>query len=434
MSSRFLQEALQTLQCHFNWCFLNKEETDVGHTLQTLAAKVQHTAYRNRGVYLAMQAYLQQLRGNYVEALGSLREAEMVLKQDHPTNFSRQALVTYGNYAWMYYHLANYEMVELYLGRIRQICQSLSSPEPYSARIPEIHAQKGWSLLAAGFQNGEEAKKCFQTALQGDKSNKDFQAGLVVSLFAAWTRSQRADHWKEAKRLVEIYHRRRPLNDEVKVHLASLLEKTDWQRAKRLAEEAVHSSLDPEVLRNAAKVCQLRAPSRAIDILQQAIALAPGYHLLHHDLGVCYANQLQQAAAPEEREETLTAAIESFKRAVETNPQDLNSRLVLARMYSERAPLHAQEILQNLVKELPSFGKRGQQVICLHWGDFLLHWKGLRREAAEVYEAGLALPGGSHKEWQQLRRRLEALGTMCEEDDERGCERERLRTKSDPQC
>ncbi|XP_015281519.1 PREDICTED: interferon-induced protein with tetratricopeptide repeats 1-like [Gekko japonicus] len=397
---------------------------DVGHTLQTLATKVQHTAYRNRGVYLAMRAYLQQREGNYVEALGSLREAEAVLKQDHPTNFSRQALVTYGNYAWIYYHLANFETVELYLGRIHEICQSLSSPEPYSAHIPEIHAQKGWSLLAAGSQNGEEAKMCFQTALQGDKSNKDFQAGLVLSLFAAWTCSQKADHWKEAKRLVEIYHRRRPLNDEVKVHLASLLEKTDWQRTKRLAEEAVRSSLDPEVLRNAAKVCQQRAPSRAIDILQQAIALAPGYYLLHHDLGVCYANQLQEAAAPEEREETLTAAIESFKRAVEMDPRGLISRLALARMYSERAPLHAQEIFHNLVKELPSFSKRGQRVICLHWGDFLLHWKGLRREAAEVYRAGLALPGGGHKEWQQLRRKLEAVDMMCEEDSERDSERE----------
>ncbi|XP_015284409.1 PREDICTED: interferon-induced protein with tetratricopeptide repeats 5-like, partial [Gekko japonicus] len=96
----------------------------------------------------------------------------------------RQALVTYGDYAWVYYRLANYEMVELYLGRVRQVCRSLFSPEPYSAQIPEVHAQKGWSLLAFGLRHGEEAEKCFQMALRGDASNQEFQAGLAISAFA----------------------------------------------------------------------------------------------------------------------------------------------------------------------------------------------------------------------------------------------------------
>lgn len=140
---------------------------------------------------------------------------------------------------------------------------------------------------------------------------------------------------------------------------------------------------------------------------------------MHYDLGVCYMTQLHKAAAPDKREEILDAAIESLQRAVELNPLGAIPRLALARMYGERAPLHAEQVFHSLMKELPSFSKRHQQVVYLQWGDFLLHRKGLRQEAAEAYETGLILPGGSHKEWQQLRCRLEALATMREEDDER---------------
>ncbi|XP_054844540.1 interferon-induced protein with tetratricopeptide repeats 5-like [Eublepharis macularius] len=388
--------------------------------LQTLDAKVQHTGYRNRSIYLAMRAHLQQLQGTYTEALGSLREAETVLREEHPTNFSRHALLIYGNYAWIYYHLSNFEMVELYLGRIHEICRSLSSPEPYSVQIPEIYAQKGWSLLAVSFQYGEEAKKCFQMALQGDKSNRDFQAGLAISIFATWTHSQRSDHWEEAKRLIEKNHRRHPLNDELKVHLASLLEKIDWQRAERLVEEVVRSSLDPEVLRKAAQVCGQSSVSRAISVLQYGLTLAPSYHLLQYDLGVYYKEQAAEAP-PGEREEILAAAKESFKRAVEMDPESVFSRLELAQLYIEKDPVYAEEIYYTLKSELPRFSDRCQLAIYLHCGDFLLQRRGLRQEALEMYEAGFTLPGGHHKEWQQLRSRLKALAEVFEEDSKTGC-------------
>ncbi|XP_054844539.1 interferon-induced protein with tetratricopeptide repeats 5-like [Eublepharis macularius] len=394
------------------------EKAEVAHHLKTLALKAEHTLYHARSTYIAMKGYLHHLQGSPKEALHELWDAEDTLKQDHLTNFSRHALLIYGNYAWIYYHLANYEMVELYLGRIHEICRSLSSPEPYSAQIPEIHAQKGWSLLALGFRNGEEAKKCFQMALRGDESNQDFQAGLAISVFASWAHAQRSDLWKEAVRLMEKTLHAQPQNCDAKVYLAILLQKTDEQRAKSLVEEVVQGSLDPEVLRKAAKVCEPSSLSRAISVLQHGLTLAPSYHLLHCDLGVCYKKQAEEAP-PEEKEEILAAAVKSFKRAVEMDPQSVSPKLELAKIYREKAPLYTEEIYQNLLEEPQRVSKRGQQAIYLHWGDLLLYKKGLRQEALEMYEAGLAIPSGHEKERQQLRGRLEALAQMCEEDSER---------------
>ncbi|CAM4511815.1 unnamed protein product [Lepidochelys kempii] len=66
-----------------------------------------------------MQAYLCHLQGQYEDALQSLREAEEILQRDHPDNFPRQVLVIYGNYAWIYYHLAHYDLVEFYLDKVK---------------------------------------------------------------------------------------------------------------------------------------------------------------------------------------------------------------------------------------------------------------------------------------------------------------------------
>ncbi|XP_015281517.1 PREDICTED: interferon-induced protein with tetratricopeptide repeats 1-like [Gekko japonicus] len=361
-----------------------------------------------------MRAYLQQLQGNYPEALDSLREAETRLQQDEPDN-SRQLLLIYGNYAWIYYHLVNYQMVDYYLFGIFDICESLSSPEPYSVQIPEIHAQKGWSLLAFGFRNGEEATECFQTALRGDESNPDFQAGLAISVFASWTHSSKFHLWEKARRLLEQILCHHPQNYEVKVHLADLLERKDCQRSMELTMDVARNSLNPEDLRNAARLCKKNLLLRAIDILRRAITLAPRYHLLHYDLGLCYKTQLE-GAAPEKREEILAAAIKSFQRAMETDPRSIFSRLELAQLYSEKTLLYAEEVYVNLMEELPTASKWCQQIIYLHWGDFLLHRKKLRWEALEMYEAGYLILGGHMEEWQLLRERLREMAKKFEEE------------------
>ncbi|XP_053107366.1 interferon-induced protein with tetratricopeptide repeats 5-like [Hemicordylus capensis] len=419
MSNKPLKEKLQALQCHFTWPFEIKDKVDAVHILQTLALHVEHTLYRNRSTYLAMRAYLHHLQGCYKEALQSLREAEEALKQDHPANFSRQVLLIYGNYAWVYYHFTNYEMVELYLGRIREICRSLSSPDPYSVLIPEIYAQKGWSLLAVGFRNGEQAKECFQMALKGEEesSNEEFQAGLAISTHASWTHSWAEDLRKEARKLLEEVLFCQPQNHEVRVYLARVLCDTHPQRAESLVEEAVQSSLNPEVLRNASKVYPPQSLPRAIEVLQRAISLDPSFHLLHYDLGIAYWKQVNKAS-PQEKGDIIVAATESFRRAVETDPLSIFARLKLAILYGEKSSDYEEEIYQNLLDEMPSASKRCQQKIYLHWGDFLLYKKGRKEEALEMYKAGVLIPGDHPLEKKQLKTRLKSLARMFQQDSE----------------
>ncbi|XP_060135252.1 interferon-induced protein with tetratricopeptide repeats 5-like isoform X2 [Zootoca vivipara] len=364
-----------------------------------------------------MRAYLQHLQGNYEEALGSLREAEGALKQDHPANFSRQALVTYGSYAWVYYRLVNYDMVDLYLGRIHDICRSLASPEAYSAMIPEIQAQKGWSLLAGGFRNGDEAAECFRKALEVEESNEEYQAGLAVSVFASWTHSSNAEQREEAQKLLEEVVARQPQNYEAKAYLARALNVVDTERALCLADNVARESVNPEVLRYISKLYKPQSLPLAISILKKAITLDPGYHLPHHNLGLCYLKQLGRRPG-DVREEAVEAAIESFKRSLEKDPFSIFPRLELAKVYGERSPAYEEEIYVNLMEELPGASKRCQQSIYIHWGDFLLHKKGMKSQALEMYQAAARIPGDHASDRKQLEICLKKLASMFREDGE----------------
>ncbi|XP_039354161.1 interferon-induced protein with tetratricopeptide repeats 5-like [Mauremys reevesii] len=407
MSPLSLKENLQALQCHFTWNFEIKDKVDAAHILQTLALRIAHTHYQNQATLLAMQAYLCHLQGQYEDALQSLREAEEILQRDHPDNFPRQVLVIYGNYAWIYYHLAHYDLVELYLEKVRKICSSLKSRSPYAAQIPEIHAQKGWSLLAAGFRNGGEATKCFQMALREDEANGEFLAGLAIAVFAAWTHSHKPVFWEAAKKKLGAIVHEQQQNYEAKVYLAKILKRTDRQQAEALLEDVVQNSLDPEVLRYAAKFFLPEFLEKAVSILERAIALNPNYHLLHYDLGVCYKKQLEEAKSGR-REEIVAAAIEAFKKAVQKDPVSVFSKLALAEMYGENTPHYQEEIYLNLVSEMPSLSKKCQQAVSLHWGDFLFYKQKSPWEAAQMYRAGFAIPD-NYLERQQLKKRLEEV-------------------------
>ncbi|XP_044852659.1 interferon-induced protein with tetratricopeptide repeats 2-like [Mauremys mutica] len=407
MSPLRLKEKLQALQCHFTWNFEIRDKVDAAHLLQTLALRIAHTQYQNQATLLAMQAYLCHLQGQYEDALQSLREAEEILQRDHPDNFPRQVLVIYGNYAWIYYHLAHYDLVELYLDKVRKICSSLNSLSPYAAQIPEIHAQKGWSLLAAGFRNGREATKCFQMALREDEANGEFLAGSAIAAFASWIHSYNSVSWNEAReKLGAIIHEQQQ-NYEAKVYLAKILKRTDRQQAEALLEDVVQNSLDPEVLRNAAMFFLPEFLEKAVSILERAISLNPNYHLLHYDLGVCYKKQLEEAKSGR-REEILAAAIEAFKKAVQKDPVSVFSKLALAEMYGESTPHYQEEIYLNLMSEMPSLSKKCQQAVYLHWGDFLFYKQKSLWEAAQMYKAGFAIPD-KYLERQQLKKRLEEV-------------------------
>ncbi|KAG8138538.1 hypothetical protein E2320_004420 [Naja naja] len=414
---RRLKEKLQRLQCHFTWDFEVKDKMHIRHILITLALRLEHGPLHNRGTYLALKAYLCHLEGSPKEALAILQEAKEVLRKEAQGTFSRQALLVYGNYAWIYYHLTDYDKVELYLAQIHQICWDLSSPEPYSAPIPEVYAQKGWSLLAIGFRNGQLAKECFQKALELQESSVELQEGLAFSTFASWTHSYDEKLLEESQKLLEGLIRSHPENYEAKVYLAQTHRMKDDERAQHLADDVVQNSLNPEVLRYAAKVYKTHFLPQAISTLKKAISLCGDYYLLYYDLGIIYMDLLDRGFEGN-RVEIVEDAIGCIKRSLEANPESVFSQLKLAKLYGERCQLYEEEVYLGVMEALPTASKRCQQSFYLHWGDFLLRKKGQRLAALRAYEACLEVPGDHPLEQKQLKQRLIELARVFRSEGE----------------
>ncbi|XP_069083981.1 interferon-induced protein with tetratricopeptide repeats 5-like [Pleurodeles waltl] len=390
-----LKERLEKLQCHFTWNLEEQDKFDVGHVKQTLILRLQHTPYNNHSTFYALQAYTHQREGRYQEALDSLKTAEEFLGEGEQANLQGSKLVIYGNYAWIYYHLCNYEMVEQYLNKSDTISEFLSNPSQSTSIIPEISGIIGWSLLAIGFRYGERAASCFQVALSESPKNIEMCAGMAIALYAVATRYGAGEELIEEaiSKFKEIIHQE-PINYECRAYLAQLLKNSDFGQAQELAEDVVQNSRDPEVLRNVAHVFLPNNLKRFQDILEKAISVGEDYYLLHRDLGTFYQKQLirntNKRRLPSESD--ISAGIQAYKRAIQLAPHCFYAKIGLAEMYGiSNQQVYQQEIYANLERELPNASEKCQQAFYVSFGQFLLYKKCLLDDAVNMLVKGFKI-------------------------------------------
>ncbi|KYO30420.1 interferon-induced protein with tetratricopeptide repeats 5 [Alligator mississippiensis] len=398
-----LRDRLQALQCHFTWDLDAPGQLEPEHILLRLAVEIQHTPHHNQATLLALRAFLCQRLGHYPDALQSLRDAEEQLRQDFPDRSPGRALLIYGNYAWVHYHMRSLHEATRYLDRTQA---ALLAPLS-TALTAEISAQKGWSLLAVGFRHGERARQCFKEALVQDPGSKELRAGLALALYAAWTHCPNPELKMEATRQMEEVVQQQPENRRAKVHLARLVQDQDQQRAEALIAEAVESSSDPEVIRLASFYFLKKNAERSTEMLKEAISLDPDYHLLYHALARSYREQWKTAEG-QRKEELLQAAIKALKKEVALYSGGVLSRLLLAELYGEKDPWREEQMYLKLEQEAPGFSLQCRQALCLYFGRFLIYKRRDLKEAAKKLQAGYAIPIET-QERRECRWRLEVI-------------------------
>lgn len=386
-SKEQLKEKLDALQCHFTWK-MGVESLNPPHMLQKLEVEIKHTAHQNQVALLGLQAYLHQLNNQSREALRSLRAAEEHNREREQPASTAGSLIIYGNYAWIYHLQASYQEAERCLERIQQLC-----PTPWDVRlIPEIQAQKGWSLLAIRARNGERARECFSVALMLEPENRSFHTGLGMALFSSWIFYWQADIANEAIIQLEKIVHKQPNNYRAKINLARLLEQRDREKSIGLIEECAEKSSDPEVLKSAALFWMPQSAERAVQILQRALQQDPGYHLLYQALAKWYKQQWLKARQ-EDKNKILDAAIKDLQEIVQKHP-DLDLTLVklrLAEFIGERDPAGEEEIYKELQEEMDTLSLRCQQALNLCWGKFFLYRGRCQDKAKAKFMAGYGI-------------------------------------------
>ncbi|KAM4617723.1 interferon-induced protein with tetratricopeptide repeats 5-like [Discoglossus pictus] len=404
MSTFNLQDRLKKLECQFTW---DSEEGNftINHILLTLEVKIKHTTYQNHSTLYNLKACLLQHQQRSVEALQCLREAEELVSRDD-ANFTKRILATYGNYAWIYYHLDNFQEVETYLEKIKRICSALRSGSDYSTETAEMYTEQGWSLLAKGLSNGHKAKRCFTKALETYPDDNNLRDGLAYSYYGC------AKHYDEnlhdaISHLQEIV-RRDPRNWEAKVYLADLLLKTNnKEMALELIEDDLVECNNPEVLRIFAQFYTILSWEKRIDILNRAINIAPDYYHLLGDLANNYGHQAYELRASEEKTRLVEEACRLYTEAITRMPWNAYRRLDLANVYGHNNQTEFQEIVYSKMEaELPTFRRSYQQQYYLEYGKFLFYVKKNTEGALEMYKKGFEMNPGS-KQGAKCKKRLE---------------------------
>ncbi|NXQ22062.1 IFIT5 protein, partial [Peucedramus taeniatus] len=358
ISKDSLKASLLQLECHFTWALLKKhvslealEETIYDHIKFLVEYEIRD---------YNLLSYVNHLKNSNEEGLRNLKKAEEAIQKRHPDEIARRSFVTWGNYAWIYYHMERYEEAQIYVSKVEDSCKKLSSTAHRKIPFPEIYAEKGWTLLRFGRNYFERAKNCFENALESEPNNPDFSAGYATAMYRLEGEAQR--HGGEVRPCLQALKRAVELNprDTTVVALFALeLQRLNrGNEGERYIEEGLQKTPDfPVFLRHAAIFYRKKKNlNKAVEILKKALALTPNSVVLHHQLGICYrskATQLKKTRYPpqEEIENLIQLAIFHFKIVIDKKPvffsaySDLAGTYAIGKRYEE-----AEEIFQKVLQ------------------------------------------------------------------------------------
>ncbi|XP_041116591.1 interferon-induced protein with tetratricopeptide repeats 1-like [Polyodon spathula] len=142
-----LKTKLLQLECHFTWDF-KKEDTSIADLEERLHEEIQFSQKKYKGSSYNYLAYVKHMQGLNKEALTFLEQAEEITRKDHGDEFEKLVIVTYGNFAWVYYHMGELTKTQSYLEKLEDICKKFpNKASRYSVLLPAVYGEKGLSFL-----------------------------------------------------------------------------------------------------------------------------------------------------------------------------------------------------------------------------------------------------------------------------------------------
>ncbi|NXS15247.1 IFIT5 protein, partial [Mystacornis crossleyi] len=403
ISKNSLETSLLQLECHFTWTLLKQhvsleslEETIVDHIKFVTESKI---------IDYNILSYVCHLKNSNEEGLRNLKKAEEAVQKLYPGEIARRSLVTWGNYAWIYYHMQRYEEAQTYVSKVENSCKKLSSTAHGKIQLPEIYAEQGWASLRFGSNYFKRAKICFENALKSEPDNPDFNAGYAIAMYRLENLAER--YCEEKSPCLEALKHALELNPKDTTIMALLaLELQQLKRVnegERYIEEALQITPDfPVFLRYAAKFYRKKGDvNQAVEILKKALALTPKSVFLHHQLGLCYRFKIFQLKrtgyTPQQEVENLVQlAIFHFKTVIDKKPTFVSAHSDLANTYAlgkryEEAEEVFQEVLQ---RNNISCGEK--QEIYFHYGNFQQFHMNSESKAIKYYIEGLKMEKDSY--------------------------------------
>ncbi|XP_048861351.1 interferon-induced protein with tetratricopeptide repeats 1B-like isoform X2 [Brienomyrus brachyistius] len=383
-----LREKLIQLQCHFTWA-LRKEDTDLSDLQNRLEDDVSFSSADQAGDkhLFSFLAFVNYLQDQPEEALANLTKAEDHIRK-HNKECEKMLIVTYGNFAWLYYHLNDHAKSMSYLEKVEDIRQRFPTQSP-TAFHAEVYGEMGWTFLMYSRTYHKKAKECFEKALKEYPDNPDWNCGYATALYRAeYDSNTTADSpaTKQLRRALELS----PGDSYIIALLGlKLAESGRLNEAEELIERALMISPDkPHIIRYVAKFFRKHGSmDKAIDLLKLALEETPNSAFLHHQIAICYRskrpNLHSNGGKKINREE-----FEHLETAIEMRPSFIIARIDLALLHAEKGNFTKAEELFQEAFQVAREKNLNLQDVHKSYGNFQLYHKRSVSLAIEHYMKG----------------------------------------------
>uniref|UniRef100_A0A8C9PZN7 Interferon-induced protein with tetratricopeptide repeats 2 n=1 Tax=Spermophilus dauricus TaxID=99837 RepID=A0A8C9PZN7_SPEDA len=375
-----LENILPQLKCHFTWN-LYDEESSLQDLEDRVRDQVEFLNTEFKTVMYNLFAYVKHLRGQHEVALVYLRRAEEFNLQQQGHQGKIRSMVTWGNYAWIYYHMGRFSEAQVYINKVEK-----------------LYCEEGWALLKWGEKYYERAKECFEKALVEKPTNPEFSLGLAITLYRLGDEAPTENTIRLLRQAIQL----NPNNQYVNVLLALTLQKVKNKaevEGDQLVEEALKKTPCPtDALCSAAKYYRNKGSlDTAIELLKKALESVPNNVYQHLQIGCCYRAKIRQIQRSrkcttnedeEKLQEIMKNAVDHFKKVVELNINlpwacsDLACLYAITGQYDEAEYYFQKEFS----KDLPPAEK---QVLHLRYGNFQQYQRLSDHAAIHHYLAGL---------------------------------------------
>ncbi|KAM6182086.1 interferon-induced protein with tetratricopeptide repeats 1B-like [Erethizon dorsatum] len=390
-----VKDCLVQLKCHFTWELVIDDTEIFDLEVRALEHIENLDSKNNVGIYNLL-AYVEHLKDQNDKALQSLKDAESLIQMEHTDQSDRRSLVTWGNYAWVYYHMGRLADAKMYLDRVEDTCKKFSSPFRYQMECPEVDCEEGWALLKCGGQNYKRAQACFEKVLKAEPENPECNAGYAIVSYRLDCDNSNIISLDPLRKALKL----NPEHGYIKVLLALKLQDIgeEAEGEKYVKEALKNKSFETYVFRYAAKFYRKKGcVDKALQLYAQALQATPNSAYLHHQIGLCYKVkmfQIKGAKNMQDREiigKFAQLAIGEFQTTITDRPTFEMAYINLADVYAkigqyEKAEENFQKVLcmKNIVDHL-------QQEIHFRYGCFQEFHRKSEDKAITHYLKGLKI-------------------------------------------
>ncbi|XP_059397312.1 interferon-induced protein with tetratricopeptide repeats 5 [Carassius carassius] len=411
MHKTSLEGALKTKlllqECHFTWSLREEEDFVLYVLLNRLENQIQFESNKARvtRAYRSL-GFVQYLYGHQQEALANLQKSVQLAKEYYKDS-DEVLIVTFGDLAWLHYHMNEFSKCEDYLRELERIHRKFSEGFTY---IVEVLREKGWTFLKFSYKYYNAAKECFRQALEMKPDDSDLNSGYAIVMFrTANENSESLDSptIKQLKRAIEL-----DPDDAVLLVLLALRmlrnrdDRMTYETAlKKVIVALMMSPENPYVIRYTAKFFrELGNMEHAIACLEKALQATPKSAFIHHELAMCYKGKKKilekkhrthskaefDVKESDEIQKYLHKCIYHLEMAISLKPSFAIAMADLALHYGQLGRFETEGLFEEAFKRAKN-EKRDLQEVHYLFGQYQLYYKRSEQLALHHFMQGLRL-------------------------------------------